>query len=131
MHSRPRSERWSVILRESNPPVYDPSGPARAPRLATRADAEPALVLASRDARPVGGDRPGRLGAGWARARRAAGRGAARAPGQPRRGPPVPAAAPRRGRRPARVQLPPALVPDRPRAGRSARDRGVLLARVP
>src|SRR5258707_1649508 len=122
----PLSARNWVALRESYPPVHDPSGPARAARVSTWADAEPALVMAPRDAGAVRGDRPGRLGAGRAGARRLAGRGPAGAIGHPRRGPPVPAAAQRRGRRPTRVQLRPALVPDRAGAGRGAGGRGGL-----
>src|SRR5262249_27019366 len=75
--SRPIGSRIKVALRESYPPVHDPSGPARAARVAAWADAESALVLAPRDARPVRGDRPGRLGARPAGARPAAGRGLA------------------------------------------------------
>src|ERR1700735_1033984 len=119
-----------VSLRESYPPVYDPAAAARAARAATRADAEPALVMASRDARPVRGDRPGRLGAGRPGPGPAAGRGPARAAGQPGRRPPVSAPARRRRGRTARVRRRPALVPERPGAGRGPGGGGVLLARV-
>src|SRR5215470_8805331 len=128
--SRPLAQRIKVALRESYPPVQDPSGPARAARRAARADAESALVMASRDARSARGDRPGRLGARRAGPRCSAGRGLAGAADRFRRGPPVPAAAQRGGRGPARVQLRPALVPERAGAGRGAGLRSVLLARV-
>src|SRR5260221_1362726 len=103
--SDPLSARNRVALRESYPPVHDPSGPARAARVSTWADAEPALVMAPRDARAVRGDRPGRLGAGRAGARRLAGPGPAGATGHPRPGPPGPATRSRIGPLPTPVPL--------------------------
>ena len=85
--------RIKVALRESDPPVHHPPGPARAARAAARADAESALVMASRHTRAFCRYRCGRLAADRAGPGRPAGRGAAGAAGEPRARPAVPAQA--------------------------------------
>src|SRR3954452_11558455 len=114
--------------RASSPTVHRPRHPAGPAAAACAAGDEPAVVLAPRDARPVRNAGPRAV----AHLRRRSGQGARRglrgAAGDPGQGPPVPAPAAGRRRRPAGVHD---LGPVVPVAGgrRPAVDR-VLLRRV-